>query len=182
MNGCFRLEVVGAPPIEYDCRPFPTDLWGPELPSKILPLAGPVTVRATGRPEAPVAIAWRASGGPTDLLFRVERIDGSSSRELASVSYAGSEFQAYPVAAKVFLDPAAISGVPCYRVTAVSSAGESVIGQACLGDAAPGPPDAGSGLPKTDRNPWFGVGLGLVLCSAVAWALGHRRAPLRSRC
>jgi hypothetical protein len=151
-SGCFRLEIAGAPPVEPICRIFPTDLGSPEFPTKLRVLDGPVTVQATGRAEAPVAVLWRASGGPTDLLFEISRMGPPGVARIAPVvllSYAGTEWGPGRDDLQLFLDAEFDPRNPCYLVTAVSSAGESLIGEACLGDA-PGPPDAGSGL--ADRS------------------------------
>jgi hypothetical protein len=163
-SGCWVLRVPPADEIDGRCDVFPPDLRFGSFRDDLVAGLGPVGVRATGRTEAPVAVLWRASDGPTDLLFRIERVtsDGGSVR-LVSLSYAGSEFVRPKVQA--FFDPAPGVGLPCYRVTAVSSAGESLIGEACLDDA-PGPPDAGSGL--ADRSgesgaTWMLAGIFMVV-------------------
>ena len=185
MNGCFRLEAAGAPPVESACFPFPTDLPGPTLPGRLRPNFSAVSVQRTGRSEAPIAVLWQASGGPTDLLFRISRKIDVVYFEAVSLSYPGARLPGDPENRLVFLDPTPFRGDElCYRIDAVSSVGESLIGEACLGDAAPGPPDAGSGIEGDPPARWPRaslVGMVLVLFT-VTWVVNRRRASLRSRC
>lgn len=164
LNGCFRLEMRGVPPMEYRCQPFPTDLGAQELPGELVRFSGPVAVLETGRAEAPVAVVWRASGGPTDLLFRIDRVGDVAYFEAVSLSYVGASLGSDTGDTLVFLDARPNLDERCYRVTAVSGAMETVIGEACLDARAPGPPGAGNGQAgQSDGLPLNVVIFGVIL-------------------
>jgi hypothetical protein len=155
--GCFRLETPGVPPVAPPCAIYPTDLQQPALLERVKSVRS-LAVLETGRPEAPIVVAWPAQGGG-ESVYRVERIAGSGALEIVTLARRATLFPIeFPNHAQVFLDPSPSGEQPCYRVTQVSYLGEALVGEACLGDA-PGPPDAGSGLAADDQRPTLAVRL-----------------------
>ncbi|MEX0683434.1 MAG: hypothetical protein WD472_08260 [Dehalococcoidia bacterium] len=162
-GGCFRLETAGVSPVSYGCRSYPTDMQPPAL-LELVQDVPELVVLESGRTEAPIVVAWPAQGG-LEATFRVERLTTFGEFEIVTLARRATLFQGWRSATQVFLDPAP-NGEQCYRVTQISYVGESVIGEACLGDEVPGPPDAGTGFERTSREGdtrWTAVGMALLL-------------------